>query len=90
MEYLEALERENNQKQRQSRRKSSTNKSMEDPTIEKDLFEECETSETDSDEYHHFQAKIFIFYYNSLRNFRKKLIWKNSQPLWMNKMTNLG
>jgi hypothetical protein len=44
---------------------------MEDPTIEKDLFEECETSETDSDEYHHFQAiKFYLFFIRSVTSGR--------------------
>ena len=56
MEYLETLEQD--RRQRRSRRKSSTNKSMEDPTAEGGLS--CEivsVSDTDSEDHHSFQEE---------------------------------
>lgn len=61
MEYLEALEQEQiRRRQRRTRRKSSTNKSMEDPTNAADVADEhASFSETtDSEDYHHFQVII--------------------------------
>lgn len=56
MEYLEALEQENNRRQQRCSRRKSSTRSMADQTAEGNIFDDSADDETDSEDYQDFQV----------------------------------